>query len=87
MYFFTTAAIVGQILFCLLLGGLLSDYWVKGIAFFFVATLLILVPTAHIAFRYKVRQQRWMGYGLLFSIIDRGLLPLMLAAAGLSAWA
>ena len=201
MYFFTLAAIVGQILFCLLLSGLLSDYWVKGlvigtsllvcwalclllgtqwfgrivliltpdffwylfalpaiilggstpllicrsafgwkliranarssqsrfsvedlllttaaiasvlfmcrvpqiaterpanivltfivygIAISFGATLLILVPTAHIAFRYKVRRQRWLGYGLLFSMIYGGLLAFMFAIARLSAWA
>ncbi len=193
MYFFTTAAIVGQILFCLLLGGLLSDYWLKGlvigtsllvcwalclllgtqwfgrigliltpdffwylfalpaiilggstpllicrsafgwkliranarssqsrfsvedlllttaaiasvlfmcrvpqiaterppnivlafiaygIAFSFVATLVILIPTAYIAFRYKVGRQRRLGYGLLFGVIYGAFLSLLIA--------
>ncbi len=201
MYFFTTAAIVGQVLFCLLLGGLLSDYWLKGlvigtsllvcwalclllgtqwfgriglilppdffwylfalpaiilggstpllicrsafgwkliranaqsnqsrfsvedlllttaaiasvlfmcrvpqiaterppnfvlafiaygIAFTFVVTLLILIPTAYIAFRYKLRRHRLLGHGLLFSMIYGGLLALLFASAGLTALA
>ena len=59
----------------------------SGIAFFFSATLLILVPTVHITFRSKSGRQRWLGYGLLFSLIFGGLLALLFATAGPSEWA